>query len=245
MRIGTRAQITRLTTTLATALLATALAACGEHSSSSSSANSTPAVAGKLTAGAPADTDVAARGGSIPNGYSVAFDHAGTKAADVSYAAREPGKWEVTTGPAHILWSAADTARKKYVASATFEQLSAPSHPEAFGIFVGGSGLDGASARYTYFLVRGDGEYAVKARDGANVRTITDWTAHPAIPKQDASGKALYGVKVEVDAGTAKVSVNGAPVTTITAKQGPLDGIAGVRVNHNLHVTVTPVSLIR
>ena len=74
---------------------------------------------------------------------------------------------------------------------------------------------------------------------------MTDWTAHASVPKQDAAGKGLYGIKVTVNGKTADVSVNGAPVATISGKGIPLNGITGVRINHNLHLIVTPVSVIR
>jgi len=221
------------------------LAACSKGDTSTSG---TP-VAGKISASTAApDTDIAARGATsvLPPGYAAQLDRAGASTSDVAYTQKEPGRWEVRTGPAHILYTPADTAAGKYAASATFEQVEAPAHPEAFGIFIGGSGLnDPATRKYTYFIVRGDGKYSVKARNGTNVRTITDWTASPAVPKQDSAGKALYGIKVESDGKTARVSVNGAPVTTITPRDGPISGVVGVRVNHNLHLIVTPVSIIR
>jgi hypothetical protein len=235
---------TALTTVIAIGA-ATAISACSKGDSSAS--NSAP-VAGTLTAtAAPAasDSDHAAAGAGLPSGYSVVFDHANAKASDVSYSEKEPGRWDVTTGPAHILFAPGDTGGSKYSVSATFEQLQAPAHPEAFGVFVGGSNLDSPKARYTYFLVRGDGSYMVKVRDGANTRTVTDWTAQPSIPKQDASGRGLYGIRMDVSGKTANVSVNGIPISTISGKDVPLSGIAGVRINHNLHLVVTPVSLIR
>lgn len=211
--------------------------------------SSSAPVAGTITATgaqrAAADTDHAVSGAGLPAGYVAQFDHANAKASAVSYSEKEPGRWEVKTGPAHILYSQKDTAANKYSVSATFQQLEAPSHPEAFGVFVGGSNLDAPTVKYTYFIVRGDGKYMVKVRDGANTRTITDWTAHPSIPVQDAGGKGLYGIRIDVSGKTANVSVNGAPVTTITGKDIPLNGITGVRINHNLHLIVTPVSVIR
>ncbi len=238
-----------------TALVAaSATSACGKGDSSAASASREP-VQSRITANAPAkaagvggDSDIAARGNSpsLPAGYFAQFDRADSKPSDVSYSAREPGRWEVKTGGAHILYSPRDSARGKYSASATFEQVEAPAHPEGFGVIIGGSSLDQPAARkYTYFLVRGDGDYLIKVRDGAHTRTITDWTPNAAVPKQDAAGKALYGIKVAVDGNTARVSVNGAPVATIAAKDAPLNGVAGVRVNHNLHVIVTPVSVTR
>ena len=231
--------------TLAVLIATISFIGCGKSGESASTA--TP-VAGKIATTAPqtgADTDRATAGNGLPAGYAAVFDHSNAKTSDVSYSEREPGRWEVKTGPAHILYSAADTAANKYSVSATFEQLDAPAHAEAFGVFVGGSHLDGPTVKYTYFIVRGDGKYMVKVRDGADTHTITDWTANPAIPKQDASGKGLYGIKIDVKDGAANVSVNGAPVTTISGKQAPLNGITGVRINHNLHLIVTPVSVIR
>ena len=220
----------------------------GCNKSDTSSSGSAP-VAGTITATATqpatADTDHTANGAGLPTGYLAQFDNASAKSSDASYSEKEPGRWEVKTGPAHILYSPKDTAANKYTVSATFQQLEAPSHPEAFGVFVGATRLGTPTARYTYFIVRGDGKYMVEVRDGANTRTVTDWTAHPSIPVQDASGKGLYGIRIDVSGKTANVSVNGVPVTTITGKDIPLNGITGVRINHNLHLIVTPVSVIR
>jgi hypothetical protein len=250
-------KLTVVLATVATGVAAALLVACGKGDSGNAASNSpnipvTPPVAGKISANAPqadADSDQAARAGAddsgLPNGYRAVFDHANAKPTDVSYAPREPGRFEVTTGPAHILYAAHDTAAGTYSATATFEQLQAPAHPEAFGVFIGGTHLDSASVKYTCFLVRGDGKYMVKVRDGSTTRTITDWTANPAIPKQDADGKALYGIRIDVRNGSASVTVNGAPVTVINGKSAPLNGIAGVRINHNLRLLVTPVSLVR
>jgi len=228
--------------------LVTAVVVSGCSKGEPAAASNSAPVAGQISAAPPqtgADTDHTTAGTGLPTGYSAVFDHADAKSTDVSYAEKEPGKWEVKTGPAHILFSPSDTAANKFIASATFEQLEAPAHAEAFGVFIGGSNLSGPKIKYTYFIVRGDGMYMVKVRDGANTRTITNWTASPAIPKQDAKGKGLYGIRVDVRDNVASVSVNGAPVTTIAGKDAPLNGIAGVRINHNLHLVVTPVTVVR
>src|SRR6266851_4294789 len=49
---------------------------------------------------------------------------------------------------------------------ATFTQTKAPRHPEGYGLLFGGRDLAGAAQRYTYFLVRGDGTFLVKRRNG-------------------------------------------------------------------------------
>jgi hypothetical protein len=229
---------------MCTALLVCTVAACnksGRAATSDSTLQSTP---GTISASANPDTDLTARGAGLPRGYVAQFDKADAKPTDASYTADGNGRWEVRTGAAHILYNLADTAQGSYTVSATFEQLEKPKHPEAYGVFIGGSTLDQpANRHYTYFLVRGNGQYLVKVRDGDATRTITDWTSNSAVPHEDSTGKALYGIKIDVSGGTAKVSVNGQPVTTFTAKDGPLDGVTGVRINHNLHVMVTPVAV--
>jgi hypothetical protein len=153
--------------------------------------------------------------------------------------------WEVTTGPAHIVYSPKDSARGQYTASVTVEQLEAPRHPEAYGLLIGGQNLDQPSQRYTYFIVRGGGEYMVRVRDGDQTRTVKDWTADSAIPKADASGKATYRLKAHVAADTVHFFVNDKLVTAVPKKDVSTDGIAGERINHNLHVRVEPVQITK
>ena len=230
--------------TLAVSLFLVATA-CGKPDAKPA-AEPSPVSGTLTTVTTPRDSDVAVRGNGVPKGYAAQFDSPNATPADASYREEGSGRWEVRTGLAHILYSPDAVTQKGYTVTGTFEQLEAPAHPEAYGVFVGGSLLENAAKRrYTYVIVRGDGQYAIKVRDGAATRTVKDWTAHEAIPKQDASGKAVYGITVDYDGKTAHVNVNGKPVTTFTAKDGPVEGIAGVRVNHNLHLMVTPVSVIR
>jgi hypothetical protein len=148
----------------------------------------------------------------------------------------------VRTGPAHILYSPSLVAHTNYTVAAKIDQLEAPHHPEAYGIFIGGQQLDGPGQRYTYFLVRSDGDFAVKVRDGDDARTVLPFTPSPAVPQADASGKASYALRVAVT-DRVRFYVNGQMAATLDTKSVPTDGIAGIRINHNLHVIVTPASL--
>ncbi|HUQ47360.1 MAG TPA: hypothetical protein VM053_03830 [Gemmatimonadaceae bacterium] len=197
--------------------------------------------AAAATSAAGADPDKLVEGGSIPAGYVGRTD----RNAPVSGAKYTPSGsgWELTTGPAHILYAATSQASGNFTASATFEQLEAPAHPEAFGIFIGGMHLDQNNIAYTYFEVRGTGELLVKLRDGVSTRDIVPWTASPDVPKQDASGKATYALSVTVTSDAIKFSVNGKQVASVAKTGLPTDGVVGVRVNHNLHVKVSPVAI--
>lgn len=189
-----------------------------------------------------ADPDKNVAGGSIPAGFVARTDRDNTPVNGAKYTKSDDG-WEVTTGPAHILYQTKDLGNGNYTASATFEQLEAPAHPEAYGIFIGGMHLDQGNIAYTYFLVRGTGEILVKLRDGVSTRDIVPWTASADVPKQDASGKATYTLAATVTNDAIKFSVNGKQVASVSKAGLPTDGVAGVRINHNLHVKVTPISI--
>jgi hypothetical protein len=188
------------------------------------------------------DPDRNAEGGAIPSGYTARTDKADANISGAKYTA-DGNSWEITTGPAHIIYAAKDMGNGSYTASASIEQLESPAHPEAYGIFIGGRNLDQPSQTYTYFIVRGTGELAVKVREGATTRDVVKWTATPDVPKADASGKAKYDLAAQVTNDAVKFSVNGKQVASVGKAGLPTDGIAGLRVNHNLHVKASPVSV--
>jgi hypothetical protein len=210
----------------------------------------------KENAGAPADTgatqsaaspagsdpDRVTAGGGVPAGYIGRTDRANTPISGARYAT-SGNSWEITTGPAHIVYSSNDLATGSYTVSSTIEQLEKPTHPEAFGMFIGGTNLDKPNQSYTYFLVRGSGEMLVKVREGDATRDVVKWSASPALPKEDASGKATYKFDVRVGADSIWLSVNGAKAASLAKAGLPTDGIAGLRINHNLHVRATPVAI--
>jgi hypothetical protein len=112
-------------------------------------------------------------------------------------------------------------------------------HPEAYGLFFGGSNLQGAQQSYLYFLVRGDGKFYIAHRAGADVHRIVPWEDNAAIVKQDSAGVATNVLSVQVTGDSLFFMVNGTRVQSLP-KGGMLnaDGQVGLRVNHNLDVHV-------
>lgn len=214
--------------------LALVLAAC--------TAKENPPAADTTAGTANADPDINVSGGSIPAGYTARTDRPDADISGVAYTA-SGGDWEVKTGPAHIVYSANDTASGTYTVAATIEQLEKPAHPEAYGLIIGGRNLDQPSQTYTYMLVRGTGDVLIKVREGDQTRDVIKWTPVADVPKEDASGKATYAMTASVTADAVKFSVNGKEVASVSKAGLPVDGIAGLRINHNLHVRATPVSI--
>lgn len=209
------------------------------------------AVAAPLAAQDPAaghnhDPDHAvAGGGTLPAGWSARLDHADASLANVRFIPMGPG-FHVVTGPAVLLWRPADAQSKAFTATATFGQAAAPAHPEAYGLFIGGRGLEGAEQEYLYILVRGDGKYMVRHRaSNGELHTIVDWTASPAVHVQNDQGQATNTLTLEAGDAGVRYSINGTQVGEVPFPRAY--GMVGLRVNHNLSVhvsdfTVTPAS---
>jgi hypothetical protein len=220
------------------AALALLVTACAGNDGANAAADSTNAMAA-----AERDPDVAQNGGGVPQGYVALTDKADAQMSAVSYTTSGTD-WEVKTGPAHIVYAPKDSAGGVYAVSTTIQQLEKPAHPEAYGIFFGGHDLDDRSAqRYGYFIVRGTGEYLIKTREGDKTTTVVPWTASENVPKQDSAGKASYDIKVHFAPDTAHFLVNGKLVAAVPKNEVPSEGVAGLRVNHNLHLDVQPVTI--
>ncbi len=188
---------------------------------------------------APADPDRAvAGGGALPRGWAARTDVKG-KEADIKFVVMDPG-WHVTLGPAALLWRPADRVDGGFTATALLTQTTKPRHPEAYGLFVGGQSLEAdPQQKYTYFLIRGDGKYIIKKRDGANLTNlISAWTPHPAIVKQGPTGEATNRLEVTMDRTRLVFRVNGKEVYSADPRLIDTKGVAGLRVNHNLDIHV-------
>ena len=198
----------------------------------------------QMTGGKEHDPDIKANGGTLPVGWMGRTDRPTAKIEDAKFVTMGPGL-HVTSGPAAIYWRDANVTSGPFAATATFTQTKAPMHPEAYGIFFMGKGLEGAGQSYAYFLVRGDGKVMVKHRAGSEVHTIMDWTDNTAVHKQDANGKATNTLTVDATkADSVRLLVNGRQVTALPLSHlGSTDGAVGLRVNHNLDVHIADFSV--
>lgn len=186
-----------------------------------------------------ADPDRVVRpAGALPAGWQARTDR-GQPLDQLSFTASGRG-FHAVMGPAAVLYDASQVKRGDYHVGYTFTQNKAPAHPESYGLFIGGADLAGAAQAYSYFLVRGTGEYFIATRKGAERTVIQEWTAHPAIQKQDAAGRQVNTLGAEVRGSEVIFTVNGTEIARRPKGEILTDGIAGLRINHNLDLQVDP-----
>jgi len=180
-----------------------------------------------------------AHGGSFPAGWTVRPDGKG-EIKNVKLVPMEPGM-HLTLGPAVILYREDSGGTEPFHTLATFTQTRKSEHPEGYGLFFGGRALEGSEQKYTYFLVRQDGSYLIKRRDGEKTSEVSKgWVKHPAVKQPDAKGVATNLLEIDNKRDPSKVTfmVNGQGVHTADAKTMDPGGSVGIRANHNLDLHI-------
>lgn len=213
--------------------------ACAPAASNGNTEPETVAVAAPVDA----DPDVRPSGASgLPAGYLGRTDKADAALSDAKYV-MSGNSWDITTGPAHIIYSPKDVATGNYTITSTIQQLAAPRHREAFGLIFAGRDLDTPTQKYNYFVVAGTGEMLVKNRNGDKTRDLIGWHKSRWVPTADAQGQATYQLEVRVAGDSVHFVVNDVVAASLSksALQLVTDGTAGLRINHNLRLRAAPV----
>ena len=198
----------------------------------------TPQGKGKAPAG-DNDPDRIVAGSGLPAGWAARVDRDAANSAKVTEAG---GVMHFVMGAAASFYNSTWTKTGDYKYSARVTQVKPPSHPTSYGIMVGGKDLGAPNQTYTYFLVRGAGEYFISNREGAATATQVNWTAHAAVAKQGADGKQANVLGVQVAGAEAIFTVNGTEVKRLPKAGLHVDGIVGVRIGHNFDVDVDQIS---
>ena len=189
-------------------------------------------------------TLLAQQGGVTADGWEARLDRGGDAASVLSFMTMGSGVHATTASAgAAIFWQPSSMTKGSYTISASFTQAEPSNHPNAYGLFFGGSDLTGANQRYSYFVIRQDGQFLLKKRMGSETPTVLDWTRHDAINELDAEGKSTNTLAVEVGSSQVRFLVNGTAVSTQPRSAVDTDGIAGLRVTHFLNVHIDSLML--
>jgi hypothetical protein len=177
-----------------------------------------------------------------PKGWKMRVDKS-TSASDpdapgeIKFVTEGSG-FKATNPSAAVYWNPANTASGAYTLKGTFTLLKPSGHTNYYGLIFGGSGLDGAQQSYQYFVVAQNGTWLIKKRDGEATSNVVARTPNDAVKKPDASGKSVNALEVRVGADKIDYVVNGTVVHSEPKGSAKTDGIAGIRVNHQLDVQI-------
>ncbi|NOT07876.1 MAG: hypothetical protein HOP28_06685 [Gemmatimonadales bacterium] len=158
----------------------------------------------------------------------------------------EGGNLRLSVGPAAYYWNDANSATGDYQVKASFkEHKMAATHPHSYGIFIGGANLEGEE-NLMYCIAYGNGTYSIKTFNGAKVSTQVDRAASDVLHKADANGESTNEIGWRVAGGKVSCVINGTAVKTFDKaevvgadKLASTDGAYGIRVSHNLELTVS------
>lgn len=170
--------------------------------------------------------------------WQVRADEASANTDAITFNASDDGVHVEMNALHAIFWRPQDTEDGQYEVAAQFTQNGPTSHPEAYGLFFGGKDLKGPNVDYVYFLIRQDGKYLVKRRQGSETKTLVEWTASPAIQPTNGGTNGENTLAVAVSASQVRFLVNGKDVTSLPRADVPTSGIVGLRVNHRLDIDV-------
>lgn len=195
---------------------------------------------------AQADPDRAVTGSGIQvQGWQGRTDRAEQKISDVKFVQMGTG-YHITGGPHAVFWNTEHTATGEYTVKARFTKTpkSTSTHEESYGLFMGGSDMNGPKQNYLYCVVFGTGNVMVRHRDGIDTHTLLGKTTTPAASRMGPNG-ATDEIALWVRGGRVGCSVNGTEVFSGAAADmiGPgklvsTNGVYGLRASHNLDIHV-------
>jgi hypothetical protein len=156
---------------------------------------------------------------------------------------------QINNGPAAIYWNPADKAAGDYSVKATFTEpkyMSSNDHPHPYGLFIGGNKLDTDQASLLYCTPYGNGTFIVRGFAPAPFRMGGGrGTPNDAVHKAEPGGAVTQEVEMIVKGDKVECKINGTTVASYAKSEvvapGKLestDGIAGLRIAHNVDVNV-------
>jgi hypothetical protein len=207
------------------------------------------------TAAAPMDgTREVAAGGIAAAGWSGRIDPGEAREGQRLENAKLEQKGDtllVTTGPAVVYWTPANTASGDYTVSATFhepEYMNVNDHPHPYGLFIAGNDMGTDQQSYLYCSAYGNGNFIVRGFGPEPFQMNgRRGEASPAVNK--AAGKnqpvtqqiaiSVKGDKVECAINGATVASYDRPALVTAGKLKATDGVYGIRFAHNTDGAVT------
>jgi hypothetical protein len=116
---------------------------------------------------------------------------------------------------------------------------------EGYGVFLGGSNLDGRNASWVAFLLTRDGSASIERRHNGATNVLYAPTKSAAIrPHPGGDGTAHNVMRVLVQGDSAILFANGQRVTAVGVQGTVTEGIFGFRIGNGVNLHVTNLDLV-
>jgi hypothetical protein len=157
----------------------------------------------------------------------------------------------LTIGPAAYYYNPVNVAKGDYTVKATFTEPKQDfSHPHPMGLFIGGAKLGTPEQSLMYCTAYRNGTFIVRRFNGDTVTQVMPKTPNDAIKKAATPADPVtQEIAWVVKGGKADCVINGTSVASFPVADivGPgklesTDGVWGIRVSHNMDVTVTKLA---
>jgi hypothetical protein len=184
----------------------------------------------------PPPRPVAGHGVEVP-GWWARLDNVKEPTTGLKFAPMNGGL-HATTGPNIIFWDPQQTASGAYTVKATFTVTKQPSHEVSYGLFIGGTDLDTDKQKYSYFLIRENGQFLVKKRDGNSTSNVAgDWAPNPAVTAI-SGGTQKNELSVQVSKERVTFMANGKELASHPATALDTTGVVGLRIGHGMDIQI-------
>jgi hypothetical protein len=177
-----------------------------------------------------------------PASWRVRPDTPGPDSA-VAYVTMPPG-WHITTGPAALLYDPANAATGRFAVEAEIFLFPGQSQ-EGYGLFLGGTDLEGGSPSWIAFLVRRDGGARIEQRTARQTTPLVEAVGGNAVKPHPGEGTAKNVLRVSVEPDSIRFEANGSRIATLPRGELPLDGIFGFRIGAGNNMHVSQLDVIR
>ena len=200
-----------------------ALVVCGVASPPVTGRQATPASTWRVVSDAPRSA------GESPAGSAVEF------------APMPPG-WHATTTRGAILFDERNRAEGRFVVEAEMF-LFPDTSLDGYGVFIGGTDLEGERPGYPAFVLRRDGSAAVVGRRAGADTLLVPWTRHEAVVAHPGDGTAQNVLRTVADAATVTFLANDRELVKLPRAPLRLEGVIGPRVGAGVNVHASRLDL--
>ena len=186
-----------------------------------------------------------------PEHWKVRYDGS-AEAVERNFVVMRPG-WHVYAGPGGLLWDPGRFASGNYAVKSTIylfpegdpERSGSTRLDSPFGLFLGGSDLEGEAPEYVSFQIDNAGRFRIARHVGDEIREVSPWTGNDAVAVLNESATSLAENVLEVDVRGEQTIfyIGGELVAELPSEDLDLDGALGVRAGEGLSLHITEIAI--